>query len=58
MAAFPVARAGVILAVADVGRSLGFHRDLMGFALDALYDDPPYATLSRAGMLVEVERPA
>ncbi len=49
MAAFPVARAGVILAVADVGRSLGFYRDLMGFALEALYDDPPYASLGRAG---------
>jgi lactoylglutathione lyase len=50
MGAFPVARAGVILAVADVDRSLGFYRDLMGFALDARYDDPPYASLSRAGM--------
>ena len=54
MAAFPVARAGVILAVADVGRSLGFYRDLLGFALDALYDDPPYASLSRAGMRLSV----
>jgi catechol 2,3-dioxygenase-like lactoylglutathione lyase family enzyme len=50
MAAFPVARAGVILAVAHVGRSLAFYRDLMGFVVDALYDDPPYASLSRAGM--------
>ena len=50
MPAFPVARAGVILAVADVGRRSAFYRDLMGFALDALYDDPPYASLSVAGM--------
>jgi catechol 2,3-dioxygenase-like lactoylglutathione lyase family enzyme len=50
MAAFPVTRAGVILAVTDVGRSLEFYRDLMGFALEALYDDPPYASLSMAGM--------
>ncbi len=50
MPAFPVTRAGVILAVADVERSVAFYRDLMGFAVDALYDDPPYASLSRAGM--------
>jgi catechol 2,3-dioxygenase-like lactoylglutathione lyase family enzyme len=61
MAAFPVARAGVILAVADVDRSLAFYRDLLGFAIDALYDDPPYASLSRAGMrlsLAEEGHPA
>ena len=42
-------RAGAILAVADVGRSLAFYRDLLGFAVEALYDDPPYATLTLAG---------
>jgi catechol 2,3-dioxygenase-like lactoylglutathione lyase family enzyme len=50
MAAFPVSRAGVILAVASVDRSVAFYRDLLGFAVDALYDDPPYASLGRAGM--------
>jgi glyoxylase I family protein len=50
MPGFPVTRAGVILAVADVDRSVAFYRDLMGFAVDARYDDPPYASLSRAGM--------
>ncbi len=49
MAAFPVARAGLILAVARVNRSLAFYRDLLGFDVEATYDDPPYATLVRAG---------
>jgi len=42
-------RAGAILAVADVGRSVAFYRDLIGFEVEALYDDPPYATLTLAG---------
>jgi catechol 2,3-dioxygenase-like lactoylglutathione lyase family enzyme len=49
MARFGVSRAGAILAVADVDRSVAFYRDLLGFAVEAVYDDPPYATLSRAG---------
>ena len=40
MAAFPVARAGVILAVAQVDRSVAFYRDLLGFALEALLRRP------------------
>jgi catechol 2,3-dioxygenase-like lactoylglutathione lyase family enzyme len=44
-----VTRAGAILAVADVERSLAFYRDLLGFAVEATYDDPPYATLACAG---------
>jgi catechol 2,3-dioxygenase-like lactoylglutathione lyase family enzyme len=59
--AFPVARAGAILAVADVVRSVAFYRDLLGFDVDARYDDPPYATLVRAGMrlsLAEQGHPA
>lgn len=50
MAVFDVSRAGAILAVTDVRRSLAFYRDLLGFNVDALFDDPPYAILSRAGM--------
>ncbi len=50
MGGFVVGRAGVILAVAKVDRSLAFYRDVLGFSVDAVYDDPPYATLSRAGM--------
>ena len=42
-------RAGVILAVADVDSSLAFYRDLIGFEVEATYDDPPYATLTLAG---------
>jgi catechol 2,3-dioxygenase-like lactoylglutathione lyase family enzyme len=42
-------RAGVILAVAEVGRSVAFYRDALGFEVEALYDDPPYATLRLAG---------
>jgi len=44
-----VTRAGAILAVADVERSVAFYRDMLGFALEATYDDPPYATLVAAG---------
>ena len=42
-------RMGAILAVADVGRSLAFYRDRLGFEVEAVYDDPPYATLSLLG---------
>jgi catechol 2,3-dioxygenase-like lactoylglutathione lyase family enzyme len=42
-------RAGAILAVRDVGASLAFYRDVVGFAVEAEYDDPPYATLTLAG---------
>ncbi len=42
-------RAGAILAVADVDRSLAFYRDALGFEVEAVYDDPPYATLTLAG---------
>ena len=44
-----VTRAGVILGVADVERSVAFYRDALGFEVEALYDDPPYATLALAG---------
>ena len=42
-------RAGAILAVSDFERSVAFYRDLIGFELEATYDDPPYATLTLAG---------
>jgi catechol 2,3-dioxygenase-like lactoylglutathione lyase family enzyme len=42
-------RTGAILAVANVERSLAFYRDLIGFEVEATYDDPPYATLALAG---------
>lgn len=42
-------RAGVILAVKDVDRSLSWYRDKLGFSVDAEFDDPPYAILSLAG---------
>ena len=42
-------RAGAILAVADVDRSVAFYRDRIGFDVEALYDDPPYTTLTLAG---------
>jgi catechol 2,3-dioxygenase-like lactoylglutathione lyase family enzyme len=47
--AIEVTRAGAILAVAGFERSLAFYRDLLGFEVEATYDDPPYATLVRAG---------
>ena len=49
-----VTRTGAILAVADVERSLAFYRDLLGFELEATYDDPPYATLACAGARVSL----
>lgn len=42
-------RAGVILAVSDVDRSLAFYRDAIGAEVASVYDDPPYATLTIAG---------
>jgi catechol 2,3-dioxygenase-like lactoylglutathione lyase family enzyme len=52
---------GTILAVRDVDRSLAFYRDRLGFAVEATYDDPPYATLRREGVrlsLAEQGHPA
>ena len=49
MAGFDVTRAGAILAVSDFERSLVFYRDVLGLEVEALYDDPPYATLTAAG---------
>ncbi len=43
-------RAGAILAVRDVAASVAFYRDVVGFEVEAEYDDPPYATLALAGM--------
>jgi catechol 2,3-dioxygenase-like lactoylglutathione lyase family enzyme len=44
-----VQRLGTILAVTDVPRSVAFYRDRLGFAVEAEYDDPPYATLTLGG---------
>ena len=49
MAAPETTRAGAILAVADVERSVAWYRDRLGFELEASYDDPPYATLALGG---------
>lgn len=49
MAPPKIDRAGVILAVADVEASIGWYRDRLGFAVEATYDDPPFATLELAG---------
>lgn len=54
-------RAGAILAVANVDRSLAFYRDVLGFEVEATYDEPPYATLALAAMrlsLAEQGHPA
>jgi catechol 2,3-dioxygenase-like lactoylglutathione lyase family enzyme len=61
MGSFPVGRLGIILAVRDVERSTRFYVDHLGFRVDAMYDDPPYATLSRDGVrlsLAEQGHPA
>jgi catechol 2,3-dioxygenase-like lactoylglutathione lyase family enzyme len=49
MADFQATRVGAILAVSNVGRSVAFYRDRLGFAMEATFDDPPYATLNRSG---------
>lgn len=46
--AVAVQRAGTILAVADVPRSIAFYERL-GFAVEATFDDPAYAILAAAG---------
>jgi catechol 2,3-dioxygenase-like lactoylglutathione lyase family enzyme len=61
VSSFSVTRVGTILAVGDVDRSVAFYRDRLGFAVEATYDDPPYATLSREGVrlsLAEQGHPA
>jgi catechol 2,3-dioxygenase-like lactoylglutathione lyase family enzyme len=54
MAELEPSRAGAILAVTDVERSLAFYRDRLGFDVEATYDEPPYATLTCAGMRVSL----
>jgi catechol 2,3-dioxygenase-like lactoylglutathione lyase family enzyme len=49
-----ITRAGAILAVSDFERSLAFYRDTLGFEVEALYDDPPYATLACAGTRISL----
>jgi catechol 2,3-dioxygenase-like lactoylglutathione lyase family enzyme len=49
-----VTRAGAILAVSDFDASLRFYRDQLGLDEVALYDDPPYATLSAAGARISL----
>lgn len=54
MATFPITRAGAILAVSDLERSLAFYRDTLGLEAAAVYDDPPYATLTAAGARISL----
>jgi catechol 2,3-dioxygenase-like lactoylglutathione lyase family enzyme len=61
MTGFRVTRAGAILGVADFAASLRFYRDQLGLEVLAVYDDPPYATLTAAGVrisLAEQNHPA
>jgi predicted enzyme related to lactoylglutathione lyase len=54
MADFPFTRAGAILAVSDFAASLAFYRDRIGLTVEAVYDEPPYATLSCAGTRISL----
>ena len=54
MAAFAVTRAGAILAVSDFEASLAFYRDHLGLEVEAVYDEPPYATLACAGARISL----
>jgi lactoylglutathione lyase len=61
MTSFRVTRAGAILAVADFAASLRFYRDQLGLEVLAVYEDPPYVTLTAAGArisLAEQQHPA
>ncbi|HEX6461315.1 MAG TPA: VOC family protein [Thermoleophilaceae bacterium] len=49
-----VSRAGAILAVANVERSVAFYSERLGFEVEATYDDPPYATLACAGTRISL----
>ena len=52
--ALRVRRAGAILAVSDFEESLAFYRDRLGLEVEAVYDDPPYATLTAAGARISL----
>ena len=54
MAGFTTTRAGAILAVSSFDESLAFYRDTLGLEVEALYDDPPYATLVAAGARISL----
>ena len=54
MASISVKRAGAILAVSDVERSLAFYERALGLTVEAVYDDPPYATLASAGARISL----
>jgi catechol 2,3-dioxygenase-like lactoylglutathione lyase family enzyme len=61
MTGFRVTRAGAILGVADFPASLRFYRDQLGLEVLAVYEDPPYATLTAGGArisLAEQNHPA
>ena len=61
MIGFRVTRAGAIVGVADFAASLRFYRDQLGLEVLAVYEDPPYATLTAAGArisLAEQDHPA
>jgi len=54
MAGFETTRAGAILAVSSVPASLAFYRDTLGLEVEAVYDDPPYATLVASGARISL----
>jgi catechol 2,3-dioxygenase-like lactoylglutathione lyase family enzyme len=54
MTGIGVTRAGAIIAVSDFAASLGFYRDKLGLNEEAIYDDPPYATLAAAGARISL----
>jgi len=54
MTAIGVNRAGAIIAVSDFAASLRFYRDQLGLTEVAVYDDPPYATLTAAGARISL----
>ncbi|MDQ3894188.1 MAG: VOC family protein [Actinomycetota bacterium] len=54
MAGLAVRRAGAILAVSDFQASHAFYSERLGLGVEAVYDDPPYATLGAAGARISL----
>jgi catechol 2,3-dioxygenase-like lactoylglutathione lyase family enzyme len=54
MAGFEIKRAGAILAVSSFNESLAFYRDTLGLEVEAVYDEPPYATLVSASARISL----
>ncbi len=53
-ASYRATRVGAILSVADFDASVRFYTEALGFAVEARYDEPPYATLVLGGTRLSI----